>query len=189
MIPAIKPESARIVRDYLRAKDAQVPHLFSRVFTNDAVFTSTYSRAAPFGDSGPKHGLPAITELFRYMGERCENIITVVPTDTIDEVPGGLGCDWVVAMTQRNGEGGFVGWGDYAWIFNAEGTRAEKLAVHFQGAVPLEEGETGNALDAMVALAHPWCALSDLRRTAQGSAELEPLRQWLAERRRGDAAA
>lgn len=179
MTPAIHTESARIVRDYLRAKDAQVPHLFSSVFTEDALFISAYEQAAPFGDSGPKEGLTAITELFRYMGERCENIITVVPTDTLNETVGGLACDWVVAMTQRNEDGGFVGWGRYEWEFGAQGTLAKKLLVRFQGAVPMDSGEAPAVLDVMSQLAHPWCALSDLRRGMRGLSEMQPLEHWL----------
>ncbi len=73
-----------------------------------------------------------------------------------------------------------MGWGTYAWIFDEAGTRAEKLAVYFQGAVPLDRDEAAPVLGTMAALAHPWCALADLRRAFAPLEDLEPLQTWLS---------
>jgi hypothetical protein len=59
---SVRVESKRIVRDDLRAKDAQVPRLFSHVFTEDAVFTSIHAVASPVAGSEPSVGLQALTD-------------------------------------------------------------------------------------------------------------------------------
>ncbi|MGH1340775.1 MAG: nuclear transport factor 2 family protein [Nannocystales bacterium] len=161
----IRPESARILEDYLRAKDAQVPHLYRRVFTADARFVATYAMPSPFGDDAPRQGFSAIVDGFRTMGTACENILTVVPIETLDETAERLLSRWVVAMTKRDGSGAFVGWGTYRWRFDATRTRARELAVRFEGLhEPADEDAT---FDAMLDLSHPWCSLQDVQEFAR----------------------
>lgn len=165
MTTAIPSNIARLVEDYLRAKDAQVPMLYRRVFTPDARFVPTYAMPSPFGDDSPREGLAAITEGFRAMGAACENILTVVPRESLAETPEGFVSDWVVAMTRRNGAGAFVGWGRYTWRLDASRTRARELAVRFEGLhQPVDELAT---FDALLDLPHPWCSEADVRGFAQ----------------------
>ncbi|MEM6994379.1 MAG: nuclear transport factor 2 family protein [Myxococcota bacterium] len=180
MTPPITRESARIIEDYLRAKDAQVPHLYRRVFTEDARFVATYDMPSPFGDDGPRDGLAAIASGFRKMGQMCENIVTVVPVDSLDETSGSLSSRWVVAMTRRDGAGGFVGWGSYRWSLDVDAKRATELAVRFEGMQPLDTADEADVFDALLDLPHPWCTREQIERAASATT-LAPLLAWLAE--------
>ncbi len=177
--PPARQESFRILRDYLRAKDAQVPHLFARVFTDDAIFIATHAVESPVSGSEPTVGLEAVTTLFREMGRQCENIVTVVPSETVRESAGLVTSDWVVALTLRNGAPGFVGWGTYQWTLAACGTRAVQLAVHFAGKVALNADLATPVLDVLVDQSHPFCSTTDLKQASSEVPELMPLVRWL----------
>jgi len=183
--PAISDASARVVRDYLRAKDGQLPLLFSRVFSPHGRFVATYDFPAPFEDAGPREGLDAVTELFRKMGERCENIVTVVPVETARESESTLQTQWVVAMTTRSGQGGFVGWGTYRWTFESDGQRARELAVRFEGMAPLSVAEAPALLGDFMDLPHPWCTGAEISEASSSMRSLGPLRMWLDAPMRG----
>jgi hypothetical protein len=172
----------RIVQDYLRAKDAQLPRLFSRVFSPAGRFVATYASPGPFREEGPQDGLPAIVEVFRRMGQACENIITVVPVETLIEHGRTLTSQWVVALTTRSGDGGFVGWGSYRWTWSADGRRADELAVRFEGSRPLSVDDAPTLLDDLLELPHPWCTQSAIQQATSSMASLADLRAWLAPR-------
>ncbi|MBV1861953.1 MAG: hypothetical protein KUG77_26260 [Nannocystaceae bacterium] len=172
----IRPEAARIIEDYLRAKDAQIPQLYRRVFTEDALFVPSYAMPSPFGDDTPRCGIADITTAFRAMGQQCENILTVVPVESIREDAYTITSQWVVAMTRRDGGDAFVGWGTYRWTLGPAGTRARKLAVRFEGlCAPKNVAET---FEAMLELSHPWCTQDALLDFAQ-RAHLDALQDWL----------
>jgi hypothetical protein len=176
---SIRPTSARLLADYLRAKDAQLPHLYDRVFAVDAAFRPTYAVPTPFGEATPSVGLPAVRETFRRMGTFCENIVTVVPVESLDEQGGRLRSRWVVAMTVREGGAGFVGWGTYVWTWTPEGDLAVDLAVEFQGMVPFAADEVGHALDALLGLSHPWCGRDELAAAVGAVPKLDRLHDWV----------
>lgn len=172
----IRNRTARLIEDYLRAKDAQVPHLYRRVFTEDAEFNPSYAMPSPFGDETPRRGLAEITAAFREMGRQCENILTVVPLESLQENATSLTSQWVVAMTQRDGTRAFVGWGTYVWTLDPAQSLATKLAVRFEGLHVPDDVET--TFDAMLDLPHPWCAQDAVLEFAE-RADVEPLRTWL----------
>lgn len=172
------PHATRLLRDYLRAKDAQVPRLFTRVFTPDAAFVPRYAIPGPFGDAQPHEGRPAVVEAFRELGRMSENILTVVPEDSVEESPGRLRSRWVVAMTRRESGAGFVGWGDYDWSL-AECGRARRLAVDFLGLAPLTPQDAPAVLDRMLDLPHPIVADAVLVQAVGDLPGLPKLRDWL----------
>lgn len=173
----IRPDAARIIEDYLRAKDAQIPLLYRRVFTEDARFIPTYAMPSPFGDDTPRSGIADITAAFREMGRQCENILTVVPLESLRDDQGTMTSKWVVAMTQREGGSAFVGWGTYAWRLTPDATRANELAVRFEGIHSPDD--VGSTFEAMLDLPHPWCTTQAVSEFAE-RARIGRLREWLA---------
>ena len=168
-------ESKNVVRDYLRAKDGQLPQLFTRVFSADGRFVSTHAADATMEDSDVT-GLDAVTRVFRELGRGYENIVTLVPLETMRESDGILTSHWVVAMTDRNDTDGFVGWGRYRWTFNDAGDLADELAVHFEGSVRMTARETSSRIDTLLDLPHPFCAHAALMRALSWCA---PVCAWL----------
>jgi len=179
MIQPDAAPSAAIIARYLRAKDAQVPHLYRQVFVPDSLFTTTFTGPSPFGERPPQRGLAAITDTFRQLGQRCENIVTVVPTESISEQDGILTSRWVVAMTIREQPAGFTGWGTYRWVLDAGGLRARELHVTFEGMAPLDGESAPVVLDRMLSLSHPWCSTADLRSATDDLPLLAELRAWV----------
>lgn len=179
MSQPVLPPSARIIADYLRAKDAQVPQLYSRVFTPDARFITTFSVPSPFGERPPQLGLPAITSTFKELGTHNENIVTLVPVESVEQRDGVLSSRWVVAMTRRDGTGGFAGWGRYAWILDDSGSRARELEVFFEGMAALSVSQAEPVLSALLDLPHPWCTQVELDRAVSPLPQLEALHRWL----------
>ncbi|MFT5681640.1 MAG: hypothetical protein ACI8RZ_002546 [Myxococcota bacterium] len=179
MTPHSQAPSARIIADYLRAKDAQVPLLYQRVFTADARFVTIFHVPSPFGETPPQEGLPAITRTFRMMGAHNENIVTVVPVESLVQRDGILTSRWVVAMTRRDGTGGFSGWGSYRWTLDDTGTRARELEVTFEGMAALSNAEAPAVLSRLLDLSHPWCMQADLIEAISDLPQLETLHDWL----------
>jgi len=176
--PAIPAASAALVERYLRAKDAQVPLLYRRVFTSDGRFESRFEVPSPFPPSEPCVGLPAIVDNFRAMGTMVENVVTFVPIESAVQEDRILSAHWVVAMTQRDGAGGFAGWGTYRWELDDACRLGQALYVSFQGLTPFPAARAPAVFEPLFDLAHPWCtneALVDAARLA----ELGTLRSWL----------
>lgn len=179
MRPTVPTAHARVVEAYLRAKDAQLPRLYDRVFAPDAELHPSYAMESPFGDARPRIGHADVVDAFRSMGKFFENIVTVVPIETVFEDESGLRSRWGVAMTARDGSGGMVAWGTYGWTFTPSGTLARRLDVGFDDRVMLPLGQAHAAVDRILSVSHPWCSTASLVRAVADAPDLVSLRAWL----------
>src|SRR5262249_16623614 len=119
------PES--VVRDYIRAKDENRPHVLDRVFAPDAV-VEIRNPSAAIAFPAPTSGRAAIADvLVRSFGQTHENVYPFCLQRPAGRA-GSFDCDWIVAMTERSGSRSVrVGRGRYAWRFDPDARLASRL--------------------------------------------------------------
>lgn len=175
----IDPRHDAVVRTYLHAKDGQRPHLFGRVFTPEATFTSRFVQPIDFAQDQLSEGLAAITDVFRGLGAYCENIYTLYADDSVRVADdGSVEFRWVVGMQERETGKVRVAWGDYRWRFTSGGDRATALDVLMEQMPVFEPAAAAAIFGWLSALPEPWCSSKALAEGAPPLPALDPLRGY-----------
>ena len=168
-----------LLRDYIRAKDENRPHLIPQVFAANACLemrVKTDSIAFP----AVSQGAATIADvLVRRFNQTYENIYTFYldrPSAGAAAPPAVFACDWLVGMSEKATGNVRVGCGRYEWVFQAEAPhRVERLAITIEAMQTLPPPQLASVLDWLLALDYPWTSAAAVREFAPALKELLPV--------------
>jgi hypothetical protein len=184
MNPETPIDRATLIRNYIRGKDENRPHLLQSVFADDAVLEMVV-RSDAIQFPGRTEGQRAIGELLsRRFGQLYDNVYTfcLLPSPISDSAAGHLRCGWLVGMSSKDGGSVRVGCGEYAWEFASVRSSLHVQHLHISidvmEVLPVEATEPviGNWLAASP---YPWCDAPVILEGMPDLAALAPLRRWL----------
>ena len=172
-----------LLRDYIRAKDENRPHLIPRVFAANACLemrVKTDSISFP----AVSQGAATIADvLVRRFNQTYENIYTFYlerPPAGAATPPAAFACDWLVGMSEKATGNLRVGCGRYEWVFQAEAPhRVERLAITIEAMQTLPPARLAPVLDWLLALDYPWTSAAAVREFAPPLKALEPVLAYL----------
>jgi hypothetical protein len=146
------------IRNYIRAKDENRPHLMKRTFAE----TATLEMAVKTGTiSFPPQskGLDSITDvLVRRFGQDFENVYTLCLASPPEDDDSTFSCDWLVGMSDRKSGAVRVGCGRYNWLFRTNDQRVvEKLTITIELMQTLSPDSLGPVMAWLSNLPYPWC--------------------------------
>ena len=167
----------QILRNYIRAKDDNKPHLMSRVFSNSATLTMKVKTDA-ISFPADTIGLEAITDvLVRNFSQNFENVYTFCLTDSFSQSNSKeTSCDWLVCMTDRADGSVRVGCGRYDWFFNDEVSLAERLVITIEQMQILSAKNTTQVMKWVGQLEYPFCDSSSVLELMPEIDLLDPIR-------------
>jgi hypothetical protein len=148
---------ADAIRAYILAKDGNRSHLLDAAFTDDAslrMLVRTDSISFP----PTSNGRAAIAEsLVSRFNQSYENIYTLCLAKPPETGTPAFTCEWLVAMSEKQGGSVRIGCGRYDWTFAADG-RVCSLVI----AIELMETMRAEALPSVMRwasnLPYPWCS-------------------------------
>ena len=174
---------ADLLRNYIRAKDENRPHLISEVFHESACLemrVKTDSISFP----SVSQGAAAIAEvLSSRFNQNYENIYTFYldrpPADTATP-PAVFACDWLVGMSEKNGGNVRVGCGRYEWIFRQEmPLSVESLYIVIEEMQVLPAKHFPAVLAWLLKLEYPWSSATAVCAAAPAIEQLKPVLHYL----------
>jgi hypothetical protein len=175
---ALLPET--VLRNYLRAKDENRPHILDAVFEVDAELEiRNHSTAIAF--PALTRGLSAIADVaVRTFGRTYENVYTFC----LDRPIGPLWqfeCGWLVAMTEKASGTVRVGCGRYEWVFGDRPPHlATRLVITISAMEVLAASTCPTVLGSIGRLDYPWSSAAQARAALDRSPALAPVRDALA---------
>jgi len=146
---------------YIKGKDANKPHLFESVFSQDAVLKMmVQSDNISFPEE--VNGLDAITKtLSSEFNLAYENIYTLCFLDTFKQSENLINCHWLVGMTSKETGEVKVGYGDYHWTFELEGEhKVSKLIILIEDMLVLPKEQSSYILNWLESGTYPWAMTS-----------------------------
>jgi hypothetical protein len=181
-------QAVGVLRDYIRAKDENRPHLMREVFRSDALveITAEPRRGRALISFPPRlQGLEAITAtLVSDFGGRFENIYTFYLGSPARGMQGDtFSCDWLVAMTAKGDATVRVGCGRYRWQLAARPAgralvQSLRIDIFAMQALAAEDWP---AVQAWIAkLGYPWTQSETVLNHWPEHLGLEPVREYLA---------
>ena len=174
---------AELLRDYIRAKDENRPHLIPKVFAANACLemrVKTDSISFP----AVSQGAATIADvLVRRFNQTYENIYTFYldrPLAGEATPPAVFACDWLVGMSEKATGNVRVGCGRYEWVFQPEAPhRVERLAITIEAMQALPSVQLAPVLEWLLALGYPWASAVAVREFAPPLKALEPVLAYL----------
>ncbi len=182
-IEARNGPSATLLRDYIRAKDENRPHLIPRVFC-DAACLEMRVKTESISFPAVSQGAATIADvLVRRFNQTYENIYTFyldTPAAGSANPPAVFACDWLVGMSEKATGNVRVGCGRYEWVFQ-QGTpcRVERLAITIEAMQTLPPPRLPEVLDWLLALDYPWSSAQAVCNSAPATTLLEPVLNYL----------
>ncbi len=169
-----------ILRNYVRAKDENRPHLLDHVFDADAELHMV-NHASTISFPARTAGREAIADvLVRNFGQTYENIYTFCLRRPAARIKT-FSCAWLVAMSEKQSRSVRVGCGRYDWSF---GEVAPHLATHLTITIDamqiLPPADLAPVLAWVRELPYPWCGHEEAVRNAPAIDMLAPVLQRLA---------
>jgi hypothetical protein len=169
------------IEAYIRAKDANRPHLMSQAFADNAILEMVV-KTGSISFPPISNGLESITDvLVRRFAQAYENVHTfcLVAPPQSEEVT--FSSSWLVGMSEKETRAVRVGCGRYDWLFQSRGPRLlERLTI----TIDLMESLGPNSLTPIMGwlshLPYPWCSLRIALASAPPLDALEPVRHYLA---------
>lgn len=149
---------AESVVRYIRAKDCNRPHLLDIAFSEDAVLqmlVQTESISFPASSVGRE----AIAEtLVRRFNQTYENIYTLCIGAPPAANAEAFSCDWLVAMSEKQGGAVRIGCGRYDWSFSHVNHRVRALTITIEAMEMLPRETLGPVMKWVSGLPYPWCS-------------------------------
>lgn len=142
---------------YIRAKDGNRPHLLDEAFADDATLQMVVrTEAISFPTSFV--GREAIAEtLVRRFNQTYENVYTLC----IGAPPGAdaeaFSCDWLVAMSEKQGGAVRIGCGRYDWSFTHAEHRVQRLTITIEAMEVLPAEALAPVMNWVSGLPYPCC--------------------------------
>jgi hypothetical protein len=181
-MPMTSPHSvgltpAAAIGAYIQAKDGNRPYLLEAAFTKDAALQMIV-RTAAIAFPAVSVGRAAIAEtLVRRFNQTYENIYTLCIGEPPAEDATAFACDWLVAMSEKQGGAVRVGCGRYDWSFTPAEHHVSALTITIEAMEILPVDSLPAVMEWVAALPYPWCsqqramaalpALPDLLRALQ----------------------
>jgi len=146
------------IRSYIVAKDRNRPHLLTRAFA-PAATVDVVARTPTISFPSAVTGIDAIAEVFvRRFAMMYENVYTFCLSSPPNDDSQAFSCDWLVAMSEKEGGAPRVGSGRYDWFSARNGGRlVEKLVITIDVMQKLDPGCLRPVMDWVSALPYPWC--------------------------------
>lgn len=172
-----------LVRDYIRAKDENRPHLIPRVFCESACLEMRV-RNQDISFPPVSQGAATIADvLVRRFNQTYENIYTFCmekPAAGSAKPPAVFACDWQVGMSEKATGNVRVGCGRYEWIFLPScPPRVERLAITIEVMQTLPPWRLPEVLNWLLALDYPWTSVGAASRSAPAINLLDPVLKYL----------
>ena len=172
-----------LLRNYIRAKDENRPHLIPQVFCDTACLemrVKTDSISFP----ALSQGSAMIADvLVRRFNQTYENIYTFYldsPIAGSANPPAVFACDWLVGMSEKATGQVRVGCGRYEWVFQQQTPhRAERLAITIEAMQTLPAETLPEILRWLLALDYPWSSGRAACASAPKTLRLEPVLNYL----------
>ena len=172
-----------LLRNYIKAKDENRPHLLSRVFAESAYLemrVKTQSISFP----AVTQGVTTIADvLVRRFNQVYENIYTFYmdkPPVGQKNLPTVFVCDWLVGMSEKASGNVRIGCGRYEWVFQQkEPRRVERLAITIEEMQTLPPDQLPHVLDWLLALDYPWTSAQATCALAPTTDQLAPVLDYL----------
>lgn len=175
---------ATLLRDYIRAKDENRPHLIQRVFC-DAACLEMRVKTESISFPAVSQGAATIADvLVRRFNQTYENIYTFYldrPPAGAATPPAAFACDWLVGMSEKATGNVRVGCGRYEWVFAQDAPhRVERLAITIEAMQTLPPDRLPDILNWLLALDYPWSSARAVCESAPQIKLLEPVFRYLA---------
>jgi len=169
------------IQTYLRAKDANRPHLMRFAFAETAKLeTVVESGAISFPPL--TSGLKTIAQiLVSDFARNNENIYTFCFVDDPPKgITGNYACCWLVGMSEKATGSVRVGCGQYDWSFQSnEPYLAKRLAIPIKVMEALPPECLHPVIGWLAGLPYPWCPASEAIKEMPYIAGLEPVRNFI----------
>lgn len=150
---------AESILAYVMAKDGNRPHLLNGTFASDVV---VQMRVLTDSISFPPllEGREAIAEtLVRKFNQTYENIYTFCIGAPPASDAESFSCDWIVAMSEKQGGAVRIGCGVYDWSFVRTGARVKSLDITIAAMEILPPDALAPVMNWLSKLPYPWCGL------------------------------
>ena len=148
---------AECIRAYIQAKDGNRPHRLDAAFTEDATLQMIV-RTEAISFPAASVGREAIAEtLVRRFNQTYENIYTLCIGQPPAVDATAFACDWLVAMSEKQGGAVRVGCGRYDWSFTSAEHRVCALTITIEAMETLPPDALPAVMDWVSALPYPWC--------------------------------
>ena len=175
--------SANLLRDYIRAKDENRPHLIRRVFC-DAACLEMCVKTESISFPAVSQGAATIADvLVRRFNQTYENIYTFYldkPAAESANPPAVFACDWLVGMSEKATGNVRVGCGRYEWVFEQDAPhRVERLAITIEAMQTLPPECLPDILGWLLALDYPWSSARAVCASVPKIKLLEPVLRHL----------
>lgn len=152
------PSLSDSIRYYIDAKDRNRPHLLTRAFAPTAT-VDVVARTPTISFPSAVTGIDAIADVFvRRFAMTYENVYTFCLSAPPNDDRPAFSCDWLVAMSEKEGGAPRIGSGRYDWFFRRDSRRlVEKLVITIDVMQKLDPGCLRPVMDWVSALPYPWC--------------------------------
>jgi hypothetical protein len=148
---------AASIRAYIQAKDGNRPYLLDAAFVEDATLQMIV-RTEAISFPAVSVGRAAIAEtLVRRFNQTYENIHTLCIGEPPAEDASAFACDWLVAMSEKQGGAVRIGCGRYDWSFTPAEHRVCALSITIEAMDILPADTLQPVMDWVAALPYPWC--------------------------------
>ena len=162
---------AESILAYIKAKDGNRPHLLDAAFTEDATL-QIIVRTEAISFPASSVGREAIAEtLVRRFNQTYENVYTLcigLPPTVNSET---FSCDWLVAMSEKQGGAVRLGCGRYDWSFTRAERKVRALTITIEAMEILPSETLKPVMNWISARPYPWCD----RRALMAAAPNHPL--------------
>lgn len=183
VIPPTRPPE-ELLRDYIRAKDENRPHLIPRVFCESACLemrVKTQNISFP----AVSQGAATIADvLSRRFNQTYENIYTFYldkPVAGSANPPAVFACDWLVGMSEKATGAVRVGCGRYEWVFQQDAPHCvERLAITIEAMQTLPAWRLPDVLAWLLGLDYPWSSARAVYDSAPAITLLDPVLRYLS---------
>ena len=183
MNDTVHGRTADLLRNYIRAKDENRPHLIQRVFC-DAACLEMRVKTENISFPAVSQGSATIADvLVRRFNQTYENIYTFCldkPPAESAKPPAVFACDWLVGMSEKATGNVRVGCGRYEWVFQQDAPyRVERLAITIEAMQTLPPERLPEILRWLLALDYPWSSAHAVHESAPKIRLLEPVLRYL----------
>ena len=170
---------AEAITAYIRAKDGNRPHLLNAAFAKDA---SLHMQVKTNSITFPPAclGRESIAEtLVRRFNQSYENVYTFCLGAPPVSACESFSCDWLVAMSEKQGGALRVGCGRYDWTFSGPLCQVSALHITIEAMDTLPAATLEPVLAWVASLPYPWCGRASMLASAPDLVELQAALSFL----------
>ncbi|WP_349747318.1 hypothetical protein [Pseudomonas frederiksbergensis] len=167
------------IRQYIKAKDGNRPHLLDQAFAPDAILDMVVHTGSI---SFPPHveGLGPIGDvLVRRFGQTFENVYTFCLGHPPEPQAKTFQCKWLVGMSDKHSGEARVGCGLYEWQFSPESGLVQRLTITIEHMKTLPATDLHCIMEWLSHLDYPWCRPEMLVSNAPDIDSLEEVIQYV----------